>query len=142
MYFKGFHKVRDQWDEDAWEVRCAEVLSEAIDECIAEGLEMADSFPEEFREEIIEETMDDIRDIERTFRFLKAEGICADDIEYVLTDTMDYYSDRHINKVRWIDEPVKEWMTKYPLRKDGVKGGSRCRAQEDEWFTMTVCLIV
>ena len=138
IYFKGFAKVREQWDEEAWETRCAEVLSEAIDECIAESLEMVEYFPNEFKNEIMSDVINDIADIEKTFRFLKAENIASEDIEYVLMETMDYYSDRHLTKVRFLDEPAKEWMTKYPLRKDGVKGGARCRAREDEWFTMTL----
>lgn len=84
------------------------------------------------------DVINDIADIEKTFRFLKAENIASDDIEYILMETTDYYSDRHLNKMRWLDEPIKEWVSKYPLRKDGVKGGKRCRAREDEWFTMTL----
>jgi hypothetical protein len=142
MYFKGFAKVRDQWDEEAWETRCSEVLSEAIDECIAEALEMAEYFPKKFRNEIIEDAINDVMDIEKTFRYLKAENIASEDIEYVLNETTDYYSDRHLNKIHWLDEQPKEWMSRYPQRKDGVKGGKRVRAREDEWFTMTVCLIL
>jgi len=39
IYFKGFHRVREQWDEAAWETRCSEVLSEAIDQRVADYLE-------------------------------------------------------------------------------------------------------
>jgi hypothetical protein len=40
IYFSGFHKLREKWDEDAWETRCAEVLGEALQERIDEFLEV------------------------------------------------------------------------------------------------------
>jgi hypothetical protein len=49
----------------------------------------------------------------------------------------DYYSDRGINKYQWDDEPRKDLATRYPLRKDGVKGGKRCRARQDTWITLS-----
>ena len=39
IYFKGFHNVRDEWDEVAWENRCADVFSAAIDQRVEEYLE-------------------------------------------------------------------------------------------------------
>lgn len=39
MYFRGFHKMQKQWDEDSWELRCADVLGEAIDERFTEFME-------------------------------------------------------------------------------------------------------
>ena len=36
IYFKGFHNVRDEWDEVAWENRCADVFSAAIDQRVEE----------------------------------------------------------------------------------------------------------
>ena len=139
IYFKGFHKVREQWDEDAWENRCADALAEAFDGVFAEAQEMAQMFPEEFRAEIMAEVIDDMVDLEKTFRFLKAENIASEDIAYVLMDTMDYYSDRHLNKVRWLDEPTKEWVSRYSGRggSSGAKGSKRCRARPDEWVTLS-----
>lgn len=138
MYFKGFHKVRDQWDEDAWDVRCSEILSEAMDACIVENLEMAEYFPARFKKDVLEGAIEDLVDIERTFRFLKSENLCAEDIEYVLMDTEDYYSDRRISKVRWIDEPPKSLATRYPWLKQGMSGSQkRVRAWEDPWVTVS-----
>ena len=98
---------------------------------------MAEHFPE-----VLEDTIEDLRDIERTFRFLKAEGICSEDIDYVLSETTDYYSDRHLNKVRWLDEPVKEWISQYPLRKDGIRCAKRRRALQDPWSTLNVVVLI
>ena len=141
IYFKGFHKIRDQWDEDAWETRCSEVLSESMDACIAEAVEMAEMFPRH-RNEIIGDSIEDLRDIERTFRFLKADGICSEDIDYVLNETTDYYSDRHLNKVRWLDEPPKEWMTRYPNPGEAQRCGKRSRAPMDDWACLSFVVLI
>jgi hypothetical protein len=142
IYFRGFHKVRDEWDEEAWETRCSEVLGEAIDACIAEAFEMAETFPPEFKEHILADITDDIGDLEKTFRFLKAENIASEDIAYVLMDTMDYYSDRHMNKVRWLDEPPKEWITRYPGHCDRQRCGKRARAFMDDWVTLSLVVLI
>jgi hypothetical protein len=138
MYFKGFHKMRDQWNEDAWETKCSEIFSQAIDECIADAIEMAEYFPRKFRKSIMNEIREDLVELDKTLRFLKSEGLHTDDIEYVMLDTADYYSDRHINKFSWLDEPTKELVTKYPIvEKSGLKGFKRARARQDPWVTMS-----
>ena len=138
IYFKGFHKVRDQWDEDAWEGRCAEALGNAFDECIAESLEMAEAFPKKYRSQIMSGIVDDLRDIEKTYRYLKSEGIAAEDIEYVLMECEDYYSDRHIDHVRYLDEPVKEFASRYPcIAKSSSASPCRSRAHQDPWCTIS-----
>jgi hypothetical protein len=142
IYFKGFHKIRDQWAEEAWETRCSEVLSESIDACINEAITTAECFPDEFRNEILDESIEDLRDIERTFRFLKADGVCSEDIDYVLNETADYYSDRHLNKVRWLDEPPKEWITRYPGKGGAQRCGTRSRALEDEWSSISFVVLI
>jgi hypothetical protein len=140
VYFKGFHAVRQQWDEDAWDHKCGEALETAMMECISETFELADNFKQKYRREIMEELMDDLKGIEKTYRFLKYEGIAAEDIEYILLDTDDYYSDRKINKFYWLDEPVKDRATLYPyVEKSGPKS-ARCRALQDEWATMNLLI--
>jgi hypothetical protein len=140
VYFKGFHTVRQQWDEDAWDHKSAEALEAAMMECISETFELADNFKQKYRREIMEELMDDLKGIEKTYRFLKYEGISAEDIEYILLDTDDYYSDRKINKFYWLDEPVKDRATLYPyVEKSGPKS-ARCRALQDEWATMNLLI--
>lgn len=140
VYFKGFHAVRQQWDEDAWDHKCTEALEAAMMECISETFELADNFKRKYRREIMEELMDDLKGIEKTYRFLKYEGIAAEDIEYILLDTDDYYSDRKIDKFYWLDEPVKDRATLYPyVEKSGPKS-ARCRALQDEWATMNLLI--
>jgi len=138
MYFRGFHKVRDQWADEAWEERCAEIMGEAIDATVTEAVEMAGCFPKKWRSEIIGGVISDIKDIEKTMNFLKSEGIAADDIEYVLFETDDYYSDRHINKWWWCDEPPKNFETRYPLLAKGRWAPlKRVRARQDPWITLS-----
>lgn len=141
IYFKGFHRVRDQWDEDAWEAKCADIYSEAIDIAIDEAIEMGEYFGEKYRASIVNSAFDAIKDMESTMRYLKSRDLHEDDIEYVLFETNDYYSDRNIHKSSYdAEDPAPDFITKYPNRKDGVKGGKRCRARPDEWSTYTLII--
>lgn len=142
MYFKGFHQARDAWDEEAYDTRCSEILSDSMDACITEAFEMAEYFPNKYRKQILEETITDLADMERTFRFLKYEGLSADDIDYVINDTDDYYSDRHINHFRYIDEPVKEWSSRHPGSSTASRFGARSRARQDAWFTVSLIYLI
>lgn len=135
MYFKGFHKVREEWNDEAYENRCAEILGEALDESIAESLEMAETFPT-FRDEILEDAMQDLLEIERTFRYLKNEDLHTDYIDYVLRYTADYYSDRHLDRVRYLDEPPKDLAPRLTER-GGARCGKRVRARQDPWATFS-----
>lgn len=141
MYFKGFHKMRDQWNEDAWETRCSEIFGQAIDECFEDALEMTEHFPRKYRKSIMDGIGEDLRELDKTLRFLKSEGFHADDIDYVLLETADYYSDRHINKYSYNDEPVKDHASRYPTSsRGGARYGKRARARQDAWATFTLII--
>ena len=139
IYFKGFHKVRDEWNEDAWENKCAEVFSEALDERFAEAQEFAQAFPPKWRNRIFRELIDDFVEIEKTYRFLKNEGVGPDDMEEVFY-WGDYYSDRHMDQYSYLDEPRKESVPAVQSR-GGGKGFKRARARQDPWVTVTLYLI-
>jgi len=142
IYFKGFHKVRDQWDEDSYDTKCGEVLGQAIDECFEEAQEMIEYFGPKFRRQIMGDIMNDIRDIERTYNFLKSRDVDSGDIEYILLETEDYFSDRHKDKCEWLDEPPKELATRYPHLKTGAPSSStRHRALKDLFEIVTVYLL-
>lgn len=128
VYFKGFYKIRKEWDEEAWEVHTAEVFSEAIDEVIDTALTMAAGLGHRFKSFMMKELQDDLKDLDRTYRFLKSEGMCADDIEYVLMESGDYFSDHNIDKYLYDDDPVTEKVSRYPFRKS-----SRGSASADPW---------
>ena len=141
IYFKGFHKLRDQWDEDAHETKCAEVFSDALDGRFAEAQEFAESFPSKWRSRIFKELVDDFVEIEKTYRFLKSEGVDHEVMEEVFY-WGDYYSDRHINKCWYLDEPPKEVASRYAItEKSGGKGFKRARARQDPWVTLGIYYI-
>ena len=137
IYFKGFHKMRDDWNEDAWENKCTEVFGEALDERFAEAQEFAQAFPERWRARIFKEVINDFIEIEKTFRFLKNEGVEPE----VMDDAFyygDYYSDRHMNKYWYLDEPQNNFATRYPQFKQSRIGpGKRARARQDPWATVS-----
>ncbi len=143
MYFRGFHKAREQWNEEAYESRCADTWSQAIDTCIEEAREMSETFPD-FADEIMEGAVVDVIDLERTFRFLKNEFVDPEDIEYVLLHTDDYYSDRHMDRTRWIDEPRKEPEPRYPksASRAATQSPKRCRARPDSSYTLSFYIVV
>jgi len=136
IYFKGFHKVREQWDEDAWDHKCNEVFGTALDECFAEAQDFAESLPAKWRGRIMRDVLEDFIDIEKTYRFLMNEGVGPDDMEEVFY-WGDYYSDRHMNKYRYLDEPSKAFASRYPIVEKSTKGFKRARARQDPWVTLS-----
>jgi len=141
MYWRGFHKVKEEWDEEAYEHKCTEVFGQALDEAFEDAQDFADEFPPQWRSRIFRDLIEDFLDLERTYRFLKSRDASPDEMEDVFYYGV-YYSDRHMDKCIWLDEPPSEFATRYPLRKDGTRGGKRCRALQDEWCTVNVCLIL
>lgn len=117
IYFKGFHAVRDKWDEDSMEIKCNEVLNSTFDAQIEEGFEMARLVSKRYRRVILDGITEDLITTERMFRFLKFDGCTADEIDYLLNDTDYYFSDRNVDKYMWDDDPVKEKATLYPKRR-------------------------
>lgn len=140
VYWRGFHKVKEEWEEEAYEHKCAEVFSQALDDVFEEAQAFADEFPAKWRARIFRDVIEDFIDLEKTYRFMKWHEAHPDDMEQVFYYG-DYYSDRRIDRYVWDDEPPREFVTRYPLRKDSAKGGKRCRALQDEWFEMTVYLL-
>lgn len=138
IYFKGFAAVRDEWAAEQWRTKCAETADEYRCSRIEDIFEMARAFGPRWRRVIMSELMDDLKELDRTTRFLMAEGYDADVIDYVLFETDSYYSDRNVGKFRWIDEPVKQPETRYPkVAKSGAKGARRARAPDDKYETVT-----
>lgn len=127
----------------------------AIEFMEQDGPEVAIKFMDEtdhlqFKSEVInlyrkyrfKQLMVEVLKMERTYRFLKSEDVSSSDIEEVLIWSDDYYSDRHINKWVWYDEPKKELPAKYPVKGTGTRGGKRCRAREDPWAEMSFYILV
>lgn len=137
MYFKGFHKTRDDWNSQAYETRCAEVFSEALDDAFGEMQEFAEQFPEHCRPRLLEEVVDYFIDIEKTYRFLKHHGTDPSDMEDVFY-WGDYYSDRHLDTGQWLDEPPRDPPPRYPVTPGSARPAhKRCRARQDPWWTLS-----
>jgi hypothetical protein len=143
IYFRGFHTVRDQWDEDAQENKFSEVYSEAMDAVFEEACEIAEGFGPRTRARILREVIEDFKDLERTYNALRNYGADPDQMAEAFYYE-DYYSDRHMNKCVWLDEPVKEMHTRYPKITAASRPGlcSRARARQDPWFTVNIVLCV
>ena len=142
VYWSGFHKVRDEWNEEAYENRCAEVYGQALEEAFEEAQDFAEQFPPRWRARVFRDVIEDFIDIEKTYRFMKWHDAHPSDMEDVFYYG-DYYSDRAVGKHVWDDEPPKEWVTRYPAGTNGsARCGSRRRAAEDEWVTLGVYLVL
>lgn len=133
IYFKGFHKVRDSWDEDSYDIKCSEILNSIIDSHIDDAIELADTYHVRYRAFILNIAVEKIKMTEKMFRFLKSDMLSVDDIDYILNETAIYLSDRNMNKFTWLDEPIKDCATQYP-RLQKAKA-SRCRETQGsaEW---------
>ena len=139
IYFRGFHEVREEWDEEHWRNECSEVVDKYREELINEAFEFAGEFKRaSTKAAIMDELIHDLKELDRSTRYLMDEGIAAQWMEYVLYETDAYYSDRNVGKFRWIDEPVKQLETRYPkVVKSGAKGARRARAPDDQFETVT-----
>ena len=140
VYFKGFHKVREQWNQDAWDTRCTEVFGEAVDACLTESLEMAEMFPRKYRKQILADALEDLADIEKTYRFLRHEDLDDESIAYVLLETADYYSDRHLVRPWTSAEPIKTLPPRYPMWSARPTLAARSRALMDPWSTVNLVI--
>jgi hypothetical protein len=141
VYWPGFYKVKDEWNREAYENKCAEAFGEALDDCFEEAREFAEEFPPRWRQRIFRNVIEEFIDIEKTYNVLKYENAEPDEIDEVFY-WGDYYSDRHLTKGTWLDEPAKEWVSKYPAQVGPERRGKRQRAFADEWVTFSVVLLI
>jgi hypothetical protein len=108
IYFKGFHSVRDTWNKDSWDIKCNEVLNVTFDAKIEEAIEISQILHKKFRREILDDLVEDLKEIEKMFRFLKFDRCSAEEIDYLLNETDCYFSDRHVGKYIWDNDPFNE----------------------------------
>lgn len=93
IYFKGFHKVEEQWNEDARETRCSEVYDQLVDDSFDYLREMLNTFPKELHAFFLRNAMRDLRRNERMFVSLKQSGYESDVIDYLFNETDFYFTD-------------------------------------------------
>jgi hypothetical protein len=144
IYFRGFHKVRDQWDEDAEDNRFEEVYSAAINMVFEEACDFANEFGPRWRAHIVRQVIEDFKDLERTYNALRNYGASPEQLENAFYNE-DYYSDRHMNKCVWCDAPPKKMHTRYPkLAVSASCAGTRRqgRARQDAWFAVSIIMTV
>jgi hypothetical protein len=94
VYFKGFHKKQEEWAEEAWENKTAELFGEAIDELVETTAESKEEIPE-FSRYFDAALGRDLKDLDRTMRYLKSENVHEESIADCLYYE-EYYSDRKI----------------------------------------------
>ena len=92
IYFKGFHKVEEQWNEDAQETRCSEVYDQLVDDSFDYLREMLNTFPKEFHAFFLRNAMRELRRNERMFVSLKQSGYDSDVIDYLFNETDFYFT--------------------------------------------------
>jgi hypothetical protein len=92
IYFKGFHKVEDQWNVDAWETRCSEVFEQSVEHTMQDLRETLSEWPREYHAFFTRKAMKDLRATERMFSALKEGGYEAEEIDYLLNETDFYFT--------------------------------------------------
>jgi hypothetical protein len=92
IYFKGFHKVEEQWNEDAWETRCSEALEHSLEDVMQNLREMLAVWPPEFHAFFTRTAMRDLKKNERMFSALKEGGFASEEIDYLLNESDMYFT--------------------------------------------------
>jgi hypothetical protein len=115
-----------------------EEMIEAID--TIDDLDSKSDIYNYYKKWVQADLMRDIRRMEGTLRYLKSEEAPVEMIDDALY-SLEYFSDRNINKWRWYDDPPKVKPPK--MGPAGTRrGGKRVRAREDPWSEMCFYLIV
>ena len=91
IYFRGFHKVEDQWNEDAHDMRCSEAFEKSVDEVMQNLRDMREEWPPEFHAFFARKAMGELRMNERMFSSLKEGGFSPEEIDYLLNETDVYF---------------------------------------------------
>jgi hypothetical protein len=102
VYFKGFHKIRQDWEFDSWYNQCQEVFGETLDAYLEASLDFAKLFG------IKRIKPRSVIDLESTFHCTLMEGLFPDDVDYVLNESGIYRSSRLFNRVsKYYRDPIK-----------------------------------
>jgi hypothetical protein len=92
IYFKGFHKLEEQWNMDAWETRCSEVFDNSVEDVIQNMQEMLILWPQKFHAFFKRNAMRELKKTERMFFSLKESCYASEEIDYLLNETDFYFA--------------------------------------------------
>jgi len=90
IYFRGFHRVEEQWNTDAWETRCSEAFEHSVEDVLEDFKEMLIAWPKDFHPFFRRKAMKDLQMNERMFSSLKESGCDSEEIDYLLNETDMY----------------------------------------------------
>lgn len=110
-----------KWREEAFENKLSEIYQESFEELIED---LATFYKTNIR-------LDEVANLEKTYRAIKNVVTDTDELDYVLNETYDYYSDRrvHLEKRGGYSEFGGYW---YPIQKHNgarTRSGTRTRAR-------------
>lgn len=108
--FRGFHKLRREWDEAAWETKCSDVFGEFIDTAFRDFQDLAEDYGSEDAMRIL---VQELKDGDRTYKFLRSYEVDPAEICYFLIDEPQYLSDRRVYNY-YVDDPTLAFETRYP----------------------------
>ncbi len=139
-----------KWREEAFENKLNEVYQESFDELIDDLLEpmqfkIGENIDENWKSEISPDRyipvvngntltiyrknvrLDEVADLEKTYRAIKDVVVDTDELDYILNETYDYYSDRRVHLNKRVYGEAGHW---YPHQKHrgGTHAGSRTHA--------------
>ena len=92
IYFRGFHKLKEQWNEDACETRCSEVFEQSLEDAMENMQDMLNIWPQEFHAFFKRTAMRELKKNELMFSCLKEGGFDAEEIDYLLNETDFYFT--------------------------------------------------
>ena len=92
IYFKGFHKLEDQWNMDAWETRCSEAFEHSVEDVMQLLHDDLVTWPREFHAFFLRKSMRRLRMNERMFSAMKEGGFDSEEIDYLLNETDIYFT--------------------------------------------------
>lgn len=164
--FPGFSSLRDDWREAAYNSRMDELYGEIIDELAEIYFEESGELEEKFSEliedvtgrEILPSELEDLttstrrymqkglsdslKRIDMTFRVCREEGWDLDEVEWLVRESGFFLSDRHLDKMEYIDEPPKTFHSRYTQTGRQALASKRCRARQDPWFAVTLAFSI
>lgn len=132
LYFRGFHKKRDEWAAVAEESKQDEVLTTAFDEALnqLDHLLGAKGVSKNFKRNAAHWIMEDMLDLEKTHKVLKAEGCDAEEMEYLIFDEQIYVSDRSLRSKNQGREKPRRLPEPAPAKRhNGRESSQRGRGQ-------------